>query len=301
MDNLKITAEAFQHFGISTENFKHPTLGCTLRSVQDNFVGFPIILYCKQDGFDSSKQYNDYLTILRSISTTTTDRTPILLCLINANQKVRFGISAYWIGERMFVNERPVLRSLNIDNIYWLKDCLNGIFQKRLFIIKNCKILKDIWLLTNDFPDAHVLYLRNITSVYHPTTKNDLRVDSSDFTLFGTPDNIFSSDVLDETIFNEIQTKYPHARVLSKTHICSSDIFNLEAYKSFLLAKTHISFTPDNKQDNEFVLELNTCFIPGELEDKKPLQDMSVTIDNIKFDKCKALSNTYHSISQEWM
>lgn len=315
-NRIDIVIETLTRYNFQVSRLEQSQMGCNLMAHLPNTPERPFLIFVASSVFLQTERYKTYLHNLEQSRMNMEDGLPIVLMLVNeANKNVMLGISLYWKYDKAFINSKPNFRRVSDANIQWLSNCINGLYNVIEFLNnEELRVVKKIDLNDDQFIDAHIIYLRNLTDTYKMKPKNPA-IGDIEHSIYGTPQNEYPRDLLDDVVFNAVKEKYPQATIESSLKLFGLDIVDLENQKLYTLINNSILIipvyyhpitgVPMQLNENSLTISLDIFYHHKSTHEwLEPNVDRIIFSENIQngnFTELVQLVPTYHQLSKDWM
>ncbi len=185
--------------------------------------------------FSNSSAYAEYINMLETRTFKEEhERIPIVLLAVNeSTEEAQMGFVVGWRFDRININRKLSLRSINrdswpilFDNIKGLDRVIRVLSQETISVVKRIVINE---AHNGRIHNAEIVYLRKFTNMYKMQQKviNDEQ-ERIKRMMFGIPEEEYPSDRIDDDLYRLVKEKYPSAHVKSSLLLFSTELENLK-------------------------------------------------------------------------
>lgn len=252
---------------------------------------------------DDEEWKRDVESLEKYLELPSTEKLPVSVFKSSENKQLLLGMLCYWDFDRLRFNKNINWRSLNDNNIQWLKMQLKARHSRIAFLpIEYIRVVKTIDLQADGYFDARIIYLRRFYGEeyrmqQHAEVTQEERFDRL---LNGTPQNEYPSDDLDDLILSELRKEYPNASLKNKLLLFDVDLLNyrLEKESQKQIIKLEPQTTIDSNTIETMCIALE-CYY--QINPFKPylMKEMAlpVILDVNKYKRIREISMTYSKLS----
>lgn len=148
------------------------------------------------------------------IRKTKTYMVPTLVARLSNDSQVEIGMLCYWDFDNLRQNYDIIWRRLDNDTFEWLAPQLKAQRKRIAFLPPDfMRVVKIIELNVEGYFDARVIYLRKFHGEDYRMKQHNENSEKDRFErlLYGTPQEDYPEDELDNYILREIRTVFPNA------------------------------------------------------------------------------------------
>lgn len=233
---------------------------CNIEQVTDSYYDFIVTfkdtglkfgVEVKNSGFLRTNHYRRYIESLVQHNVLSTKKIPILLAAVNEEEEsVQIGFLLAWQWGKPKLYIKPSMMELNRANADKILDRIKSMDETIRFLsLHGMYVVKKISIEYCDedgyLSRGTVVYLRNFTENYKMQTKEILDERERFFrNVNGVPQDEYPDDVLDKTILNIIQDKFPDARKISDLLLFSTELRDLQLLSRSVSRTIQLEISP---------------------------------------------------------
>lgn len=277
MDEKRIIETLSGYFEIS-RNDNSRIIDLTI-SEGNSILAYAVIKRKSLRGLEVSK---DELSLIMDFGERVANQHPIILITnIESEQQIYFAVLAYWDFERYFYCKNLIWKRVNQKNVGLFR-CFAKARRGNLRFLPNqmFRIEKIISLSASSLFDGEIRYFRTFRDGYRmKKTEMQSSSDQVDRLIYGTPENAYPRDRLDDMILKAVQEAYPGATMKSNLILFETDLLDLARLKDRKI-KREIVYAQNNDLNILVpITDIEILYTPNIWAKTEPIRNIMLKID----------------------
>ena len=205
----------------------------------------------------------------------------ILITNVESEQQIYFAVLAYWDFERYFYCKNLIWKRVNQKNVGLFR-CFAKARRGNLRFLPNqiFRIEKIISLNASSLFDGEIRYFRTFRNGYRmKKTEIESNDDQVNRYIYGTPENAYPRDRLDDMILKAVQETYPGATMKSNLILFETDLLDLARLKDRKI-KREIVYAQNNDLNILVpITDIEILYTPNIWAKTEPIRNIMLKID----------------------
>lgn len=277
MDENRIIETLSGYFEIS-RNDNSRIIDLTI-SEGNSILAYAVIKRKSLREFEVSK---NELSLIMDFGERVANQRPIILITnVESEQQIYFAVLAYWDFERYFYCKNLIWKRVNQKNVGLFR-CFAKARRGNFRFLPNqmFRIEKIISLNASSLFDGEIRYFRTFRNGYRmKKTEIQSNDDQVNRYIYGTPENAYPRDRLDDMILKAVQEAYPGATMKSDLILFETDLLDLARLKDRKI-KREIVYAQNNDLNILVpITDIEILYTPNIWAKTEPIRNIMLKID----------------------